>query len=831
MKTILSIIIFLIFSSANSQTHSINNNIGKMGNLDINIPRDMRNQNYSLALLYNPSTETFSFLDGSSADSLKITTSIIRKNIPRDLRGINAAVLVTYNPIKGAFYFYEGAKNDGVGTISTTTNLIPSGFLSVVNADTIPYDIDFTFTNGSAIVTGKGFTTDERLYNSGMHSITTYNGQTYQINIVNDSVAYLKNRYWVDSLYQFADTTTKCYPGNIANGLTSFAFGRSNNLGDHPRMYAFGSGNISVGGESSMMVGNGNRMSAGGSFAAGALCSVTDHLSFSMGLNNTAGGFVSYAFGQDCSARGSKSFVGGFQSQSLPNAATSFGWGHGITLANEQAFSFGLFNTASGYNSAVYGRDNIGSGNYTSTFGYQNKNKSYMSFMLGQWADTTSISPTAWNASDPLFTIGNGTANNLRNNAVTVLKNSRVGINQRYPNSMLDVNGSVNVSDSVKANIIYASTGIETPKIILDSVNIGNRPITIKTSGDEFQVTNKGYKSLAYESSQGGYTSYFALYSPANTVLNFYRTNPSYTGEYTTINSDNPYEINVGGTKMIIGDLGVYSGYLNKNVLFQVGDNTESNRITLSSNGMFGIGYDRPKSKLDINGSANVSDSLKASIIYASTGIETPKITTDTLYANVIVPDVGGGIPVIIDTTGWITLDSLRYRILEKKTPMSCAYVNHKFGSMVIEIELLTPLWNFYQHRFRMISDSINSVKILGSDATVNSNVAAQIFSGDTIFLTAMTKHSLQFQNLMHGWGRHGYYSGGNTSARVRLGLGQTTDVSVNIPTGWNNLPMNFSMESPSTIYIDRINTVMTVNYSIPSTSESETPIKLVSGH
>ena len=59
--------------------------------------------------------------------------------------------------------------------------------------------------------------------------------------------------------------------------------------------------------------------------------------------------------------------------------------------------------------------------------------------MIGAFNDTTCLSPTTWNLNDPLFIIGNGPNYYVRNNALTVLKNAKTGINTANPQSMLHV--------------------------------------------------------------------------------------------------------------------------------------------------------------------------------------------------------------------------------------------------------------------------------------------------------------------------------------------------------------------------------------------------------
>jgi hypothetical protein len=88
-----------------------------------------------------------------------------------------------------------------------------------------------------------------------------------------------------------------------------------------------------------------------------------------------------------------------------------------------------------GNNSIASGSVSTAMGNYTkapgdvsNSFGDHTKAKAYGSFVIGRYNDTTAISSTVWNNSDPLFIIGNGSSVGALANAMTVLKNGKVGI-------------------------------------------------------------------------------------------------------------------------------------------------------------------------------------------------------------------------------------------------------------------------------------------------------------------------------------------------------------------------------------------------------------------
>lgn len=130
-------------------------------------------------------------------------------------------------------------------------------------------------------------------------------------------------------------------------------------------------------------------------------------------------GIYSLATGAHTTASGPASVAMGF---------ASFAIGGG-------AIALGSFSYAIGDGSFTTGNGTIASGSNAAALGVQTKAKSNNSLVAGIFNDTT--------ATNRLFEIGNGTANNARNNALTVLTNGNTGIGTSNPLYRLDVgNGS-----------------------------------------------------------------------------------------------------------------------------------------------------------------------------------------------------------------------------------------------------------------------------------------------------------------------------------------------------------------------------------------------------
>lgn len=146
-------------------------------------------------------------------------------------------------------------------------------------------------------------------------------------------------------------------------------------------------------------------------------------------------GLYSVAFGRDNKTTGRYSMVWGYRNTASGYAATAWGylntasgrhsttWGDSNTGGGEDATAWGYLNTASHYQSTAWGRNNVASGTRATVWGRENKAQSTLETTLGQYADTLSHSnATTWEDDDQLLAVGNGTADDQRNNAFTIMK-------------------------------------------------------------------------------------------------------------------------------------------------------------------------------------------------------------------------------------------------------------------------------------------------------------------------------------------------------------------------------------------------------------------------
>lgn len=160
-------------------------------------------------------------------------------------------------------------------------------------------------------------------------------------------------------------------------------------------------------GNYSLAFGEGVKAKGFNSIAIGGGSSATNVSSVAIGFSNDCKGAYAIAMGLDCTANGARSTTMGYDN-----------------VAN------GISSTATGALTKANGHHSFSGGTWTIA-------NSYASIAFGKYNDTTSASSISWINTDPLFILGNGTANNARSNAFTVLKNGNVGIGISSPGFQL----------------------------------------------------------------------------------------------------------------------------------------------------------------------------------------------------------------------------------------------------------------------------------------------------------------------------------------------------------------------------------------------------------
>jgi hypothetical protein len=208
------------------------------------------------------------------------------------------------------------------------------------------------------------------------------------------------------------------------------------NIGNSSTAMGFGT---TASGISSTALGNQTVASGESSTTMGASTKASGYASTAMGLFTTASGYCSVALGEQTTASGENSIAVGYKSKASGYASTALG---------ESTTASGILSTAMGFNSiasanfsTAIGSSTTASGAYSTAMGMNTTASSYASLSIGRY-NVGVGNATTWVSTDPLFEIGNGTSSASKSNAMTVLKNGRVGIGTSSPGAGLHLKSS-----------------------------------------------------------------------------------------------------------------------------------------------------------------------------------------------------------------------------------------------------------------------------------------------------------------------------------------------------------------------------------------------------
>ncbi len=178
-----------------------------------------------------------------------------------------------------------------------------------------------------------------------------------------------------------------------------------------------------------------------GAVAIGTTTSAIGAYSFSIGNSTTASGSFSTSMGTNTSAEGEVSTSMGISTIASGYKSTAMGF---YTIASgENSTSMGNSTIASGINSISMGGGTLASGLESISMGTGTKARGISSVAMGRNTiarSDHSLSIGQYNDSSntaSVFEIGNGTANNARKNALTVLMNGNIGIGNNSPDALL----------------------------------------------------------------------------------------------------------------------------------------------------------------------------------------------------------------------------------------------------------------------------------------------------------------------------------------------------------------------------------------------------------
>ena len=191
-------------------------------------------------------------------------------------------------------------------------------------------------------------------------------------------------------------------------------------------------------------------------FATGYGATASADFSAAIGLNVRATGTASIAIGNNAQATAD---------YTLAMGAVAFANKTGANAIGGQAFAFGPYATAIGYNIT---------------------SKSFAGMVTGTMNDVSDNPFDTAAQTDRIFQIGNGyydatIDDEVRRNALTILRNGKTGIGTTLPDNILTVKGNTNITDSLSIGTTTAANRL--------SVN-GNANITGNLG---IGITNAGY--------------------------------------------------------------------------------------------------------------------------------------------------------------------------------------------------------------------------------------------------------------------------------------------------------------------------------------------------
>jgi hypothetical protein len=327
----------------------------------------------------------------------------------------------------------------------------------------------------------------------------------------------------------------------------------------------------------SIALGNGPKASGFCSTAMGTNTTASDNFSTAMGYSTTASGTT-------CTAMGNRTIASRNVSTAMGNHSSANG---------DASTAMGNYTIASGSGSTAMGNYTNASGSASTAMGNNTKSKSFGGLSIGLYNDSTNaVNATGFDSLNRIFQIGNGTGDNARSNAMTVLQNGNIGFGELNPAVPLNFASSLGNKISlwgiaanhygigIQSNLMqfYSASngdniafGYGNSNSFTENVRFkGNGNVGIGTTNPNYMLTVKNDINLDNSDANAG------------TIANALRFGGGSTGE--AIGSNRTTATNQWG-------LDFYTNYLN--------------RMSISQAGNVGIGTTAPSAKLSVNGSAN----------------------------------------------------------------------------------------------------------------------------------------------------------------------------------------------------------------------------------
>ncbi|HOY32753.1 MAG TPA: tail fiber domain-containing protein [Bacteroidales bacterium] len=219
------------------------------------------------------------------------------------------------------------------------------------------------------------------------------------------------------------------------------------------------------------------------SVAMGDLAKALGEGATAFGSSSLASGTNATALGYAANAHGPYSFAAGYNPTALGSNSIALGWmayannfagnaiGYETTTYGQYATALGYQCTASGSAAMAIGNNTATTGNYSIAMGSYTTTPSAYEMVVGRYNTYyTPGSSATWYTNDRLFVIGNGTSSSALSNALTVMKNGKVGIGSDTPGEMLHVR---NAGGAAKIRIAAADSNLAEVNFFQDATYKG----------------------------------------------------------------------------------------------------------------------------------------------------------------------------------------------------------------------------------------------------------------------------------------------------------------------------------------------------------------------
>ena len=324
--------------------------------------------------------------------------------------------------------------------------------------------------SGNALSTG-GNTLDQAYDEGGSGSGRTITADAGAFNVGGVDGALFTGTYYTSGIIpvEGAGTRMMWYPKKAAfrAGYVNDTQWNDVNIGD--ASIAMGYNTIASGFISTAM-GNWTTASGEKSTAMGGSSIASGDYSTAMGAGPTASGDYSTAMGSNATASGTASIAMGWETTASVDYSTAMGYGtkasgtastamgSGTTASETASTAMGAGTTASGNSSTAIGYNTTASGFISTAMGFETKAESSHSVAIGKY-NVGGGNATSWVSGNPLFEIGIGADADNKANAVTVLKDGKVGIGITNPSATLQVDGTTKIGTN--ANVVSITDLIE----------------------------------------------------------------------------------------------------------------------------------------------------------------------------------------------------------------------------------------------------------------------------------------------------------------------------------------------------------------------------------